>query len=344
MTIRIGIAGFGNLGRGAALAVANNPDMTLAGIFTRRDPASIDVPASIGSRAGKDATAGANDAPAAAPVFAWDELAAHHDRIDVLLLCGGSKDDLPIQSPQLAADFNIVDSFDTHAKIPEHFAAVDTAARTGGHVALISTGWDPGLFSLQRVFGESLLPDGATYTFWGRGVSQGHSEALRRVPGVAAAVQYTIPAEAAIDAARSGSRPDLATRDKHTRECFVVLAAGADPASVREEIATMPNYFADYDTSVHFVSADELTRDHDGMPHGGFVLRSGSTTAGNNQLIEYRLALDSNPQFTASVLVAYARAVARMAADGVTGAHTVFDIAPGLLSPRTPAELRADLL
>ena len=322
--IRIGIAGYGNLGRGVEAALAQNPDMTLVGVYTRRAPEDV-------------ATLGPDT-----PVFAYDELSAHQDKIDVLILCGGSKDDLPVQSPELAARFSIVDSFDTHARIPEHFAAVDTPAREAGTTALISAGWDPGMLSINRILGEALLPEGDTYTFWGRGLSQGHSDAVRRVPGVAGGVQYTLPSETAIAAVRSGERPQLATREKHVRECFVVLEDGADADEVREAIVTMPNYFADYDTTVNFITADELARDHSAMPHGGFVLRSGVTGQGNTQGVEYRLTLGSNPEFTASVLVAYSRAVYRLNQNGQTGAVTVFDIAPGLLSPKSPQQLRAD--
>lgn len=324
--IRIGIAGYGNLGRGVEAAVAVNPDMALVGVFTRRDPRSV-VPESAETQ-----------------VFGWDRLAEFEDRIDVLVLCGGSKSDLPQQGPELAARFNTVDSFDTHARIPEYFAAVDAPARAGGRTALISTGWDPGLFSINRVYGEAILPVGDTYTFWGRGVSQGHSDAVRRVPGVAAGVQYTLPSDVAIAKVRGGSRPDLSTREKHTRECFVVLAEGADADVVRDAIVTMPDYFDQYDTVVHFVDADTLAREHSGMPHGGFVIRSGATGDGNVQTVEYSLALGSNPQFTASVLVAYARAVHRLNADGRIGAHTVYDVAPGLLSPKSPEQLRAESL
>lgn len=329
MTIRIGIAGYGNLGRGVERAVEQNDDMSLAGVYTRREPRCI-APA----RAETD-------------VFEWSRLREHTDRIDVLILCGGSKDDLPVQGPELVGSFNTVDSYDTHAKIPEYFAAVDVPARASGKTAIVSTGWDPGLFSINRVYGEALLPEGQTYSFWGTGVSQGHSDALRRVPGVAAAVQYTIPADDAVNAARGGSRPHLETRQKHTRECYVVLEDGADADDVRHAIVTMPHYFDQYDTTVHFVSAAELERDHSAMPHGGFVLRSG-TTAGpindHEQLIEYSLTLGNNPGFTSSVLVAYARAAYRMAAAGDYGAKTPFDVAPGLLSPRSPEQLRAESL
>lgn len=322
--IRIGIAGYGNLGRGVEAALAQNPDMTLVGVYTRRAPEDV---ATLNPET---------------PVFSYDALSTNDGQIDVLILCGGSKDDLPVQSPELAARFNIVDSFDTHARIPEHFAAVDAPARTAGTTALISAGWDPGMLSINRILGEALLPEGDTYTFWGRGLSQGHSDAVRRVPGVAGGVQYTLPSESAIAAVRSGERPQLATRDKHVRECFVVLEDGADADAVREAIVTMPNYFADYDTTVNFITAEELARDHSAMPHGGFVLRSGVTGQGNTQGVEYRLTLGSNPEFTASVLVAYSRAVYRLNQSGQTGAVTVFDIAPGLLSPKSPEQLRAD--
>ncbi len=324
--IRVGIAGYGNLGRGAEAAIAQNPDLELVGVFTRRDPASI-TPARAQTR-----------------MLAWTALDEHVDAIDVLILCGGSKDDLPVQGPELAARFTTVDSFDTHARIPEYFASVDAAARRAGTTAVIASGWDPGLFSLNRLFGEAFLPEGATHTFWGRGVSQGHSDAVRRVPGVAAAVQYTQPTPAAIDAVRSGARQELSTREKHTRECFVVLEDGADGDVVRAAIVSMPHYFDQYDTTVTFVSAEELARDHAGMPHGGFVLRRGTTAGGDVQLTEFGLTLGSNPEFTASVLVAYARAAHRMAAAGDHGAKTVFDVAPALLSPKSPAQLRAELL
>ncbi|RDE07851.1 diaminopimelate dehydrogenase [Pelagibacterium lacus] len=324
--IRIGIAGHGNLGRGVEAAVARNPDMRLAGIYTRRPPESL-VP--------RDP---------ATPVHAMDGLATHGDRIDVLILCGGSKEDLPRQGPELAALFNTVDSFDTHARIPEYFAAVDAPARAARRTALVSAGWDPGLFSINRVIGEALLPDGATYTFWGDGLSQGHSDAVRKVPGVAGAVQYTRPVKEAVDRVRSGTRPTLSTREKHRRECFVVLEDGADPDQVRHAIVTMPHYFDAYDTTVKFVTAEELARDHHAMVHGGFVIRSGNTSDDNTQVIEYGLRLDSNPEFTSSVLVAYARAVHRLNAAGRYGAITVFDVAPGLLSPKSAAELRAEQL
>ncbi|MFA7666360.1 MAG: diaminopimelate dehydrogenase [Burkholderiaceae bacterium] len=334
--IRIGIAGHGNLGRGVEAALVHNPDMQLVGIYTRRPPADI------------------RPLRADTPVHAMTALAGHTDRIDVLILCGGSKEDLPEQGPALAAAFNTVDSFDTHARIPEYFAAVDAPARAAGKTALISAGWDPGMFSINRVVGEALLPDGDTYTFWGKGLSQGHSDAIRRVPGVAAGVQYTIPVDAAVDQVRSGQRPTLTTRQKHTRECFVVLQEGADAETVRQAIVTMPHYFDDYDTTVEFVTADTLRREHGAMPHGGFVIRSGNTGggstgagntgAGNTQLIEYGLKLASNPEFTASVLVACARAVHRLHGTGRYGALTVFDVPPGLLSPKSAEQLRAELL
>ncbi len=324
--IRIAIAGYGNLGRGVEAAIEKNPDMTLVGIFSRRDPASLQP-----LRAGT-------------PVHRLESLAAHGEAIDVLILCGGSKDDLPAQGPQLAALFNTVDSFDTHARIPEYFAAVDAPARANGKTALISIGWDPGLFSLNRLYGEALLPDGATYTFWGKGLSQGHSDAVRRVPGVKAGVQYTLPSPQAIERVRAGERPQLSTRDKHTRECFVVLEEDADAAAVERAIVTMPDYFADYDTTVNFIDEATLMRDHRRMPHGGFVIRSGNTSAGHAQVIEYSLQLESNPEFTASVLVAYARAAYRLNRQGQCGAMTAFDVAPGLLSIKSPAQLREELL
>lgn len=324
--IRIAIAGYGNLGRGVQIAVGNNPDMTLVGVYTRRDPQQL-----------------ADDC---APVAAYriDELASHQDRIDVLVLCGGSKQDLPQQGPQLARLFNTVDSFDTHPRIPDYFAAVDQAAQAGGRTALIAVGWDPGMFSINRLYGQCLLPDGDTYTFWGRGLSQGHSDAIRRVPGVKAGVQYTIPSAEAIEQVRSGSRPVLTTRQKHTRQCFVVLDDGADPETVRHSIVTMPDYFADYQTTVQFISEPQLQAEHSRMPHGGFVIRSGSTSPGNHQVTQYSLQLDSNPEFTASVLVAFARATYRLHRQGQIGAKTVLDVPPGLLSPLSAAQLRRDLL
>lgn len=324
--IRVGIAGYGNLGRGVEAALVKNPDMRLVGIFTRREPGSL--------------AALLPDTP----VYAMDTLAGRTADIDVLILCGGSKEDLPQQGPALAAQFNTVDSFDTHARIPEYFAAVDAPARANRKTALISGGWDPGMFSINRLYGEALLPDGATYTFWGRGLSQGHSDAVRRVEGVRAGVQYTLPSQSAVEQVRSGSRPALSTREKHTRECFVVLEQGADADAVRQAIVTMPHYFDEYDTTVHFITEEELRRDHSAMPHGGFVIRSGNTTAEHAQVIEYGLTLQSNPEFTASVLVAYARAVHRLNRQGQFGARTVLDVAPGLLSPKSPEQLRAELL
>ncbi len=324
-TTRIAIVGYGNLGRGVEAAVTQNPDIDLVAIVTRRSPESVS-PADPSTRVVHQ--------------DAIDELVG---AVDVLICCGGSKDDLPAQVPDLAARFNLVDSYDTHARIPTYFAAVDAPARAGGTTALISSGWDPGMFSLHRLFGESILPEGETYTFWGDGLSQGHSDAIRRVPGVAAGVQYTRPVPAAVDEARSGTRPTLTTRQKHTRHCYVVLEDGADAAAVEESIVTMPDYFADYDTTVEFIDEETLRRDHATMPHGGFVIRS-ATANGAEHTMEFSLALGDNPGFTASVLIAYARAVRRLNAVGDVGAKTVFDVAPGLLSPRTAEELRRDLL
>ena len=326
--IQIGIIGYGNLGRGVECAVKQNPDMELAAVFTRRDPATVSV-----------LTPGAK-------VCSVAEIADWKDKIDVMIICGGSATDLPKQTPEYASMFNVVDSFDTHARIPEHFANVDAAAKKGGKVALISCGWDPGMFSLNRLYANCILPDGEDYTFWGKGVSQGHSDAIRRVPGVKNGKQYTIPVESALEAVRSGSNPKLTTRQKHTRECFVVLEEGADAAAVEQAIKTMPNYFADYDTTVHFISEEELARDHAGIPHGGFVIRTGKTgwNGENKHVIEYSLKLDSNPEFTSSVIAAYARAVARLSAEGVSGCKTVFDIAPAYLSPLSGEEIRAHLL
>lgn len=328
MSTRIGIIGYGNLGRGVECAVQQNQDMELAAVFTRRDPASVSILT--------EGTAVCN----VADVPDWK------DRIDVMILCGGSATDLPEQTPEYVKYFNVVDSFDTHAKIPEHFAKVDDAAKESSHVGIISVGWDPGLFSLNRLYGNVILPEGNDYTFWGKGVSQGHSDALRRIAGVKNAKQYTIPVESALEAVRSGSNPEFTTREKHTRECFVVLEEGADAAKIEQEIKTMPNYFADYDTTVHFISEEELLAEHSGIPHGGFVLRSGVTGLNreNKHLVEYRLKLDSNPEFTSSVLVAYARAAHRLAEEGQSGCKTVFDIAPAYLSPKSGEELRAELL
>lgn len=324
--IRIAICGHGNLGRGVEIALTRNADMRLVGIYSRRPPAQI------------------RPLDAQTPAFGLDALRDHTDRIDVLILCGGSKEDLPHQGPEFAALYNTVDSFDTHARIPEYFASVDAPARANRKTALISTGWDPGLFSINRVIGEALLPEGETYTFWGEGLSQGHSDALRRLPGVAGAVQYTRPVPEAIEQVRSGSRPVLSTREKHSRICHVVLEEGADPDEIRQAIVTMPHYFADYDTEVNFISAEELARDHATMPHGGFVIRSGNSSEAHRQVIEFALRLDSNPEFTASVLVAYARAVHRLHEMGQYGAKTAFDVPPGLLSPRDPETLRAEFL
>ncbi|MBS6395811.1 MAG: diaminopimelate dehydrogenase [Clostridiales bacterium] len=328
MCIRIGILGYGNLGRGVECAIRQNPDMELAAVFTRRDPKDVKI-----------LTEGAK-------VCRVSEAADWKDRIDVLILCGGSATDLPKQTPEYAKLFNVIDSFDTHARIPEHFADVDAAAKEAGRLGIISVGWDPGMFSLNRMYASAVLPEGKDYTFWGRGVSQGHSDAIRRIEGVRDAKQYTIPVETALEAVRNGENPELSTRQKHTRECFVVLEEGADAAKVEEEIKTMPNYFADYDTTVHFISEEELKRDHSGIPHGGFVLRSGCTgwEKEHSHLIEYRLKLDSNPEFTSSVIVAYARAAYRLAQEGQTGCRTVFDIAPAYLSPKSAEELRATML
>ena len=328
MNIRIGILGYGNLGRGVECAIKQNEDMTLAAVFTRRDPADVRI-----------LTEGV-------PVCRIDEAEEWKDKIDVMILCGGSATDLPEQTPKFACMFNVIDSFDTHARIPEHFAAVDAAAKEGGRLGIISVGWDPGLFSLNRMYAGAILPDGKDYTFWGKGVSQGHSDAVRRIEGVKDAKQYTIPVESSLEAVRNGENPDLTTRQKHTRECFVVLEEGADAAKVEEEIKTMPNYYSDYDTTVHFISEEELKAEHSGIPHGGFVLRSGKTgwNNENSHLIEYSLKLDSNPEFTSSVLVAYARAAYRLAAEGQCGCRTVFDIAPAYLSAKSGEELRKMML
>ena len=325
-TVRLGILGYGNLGKGVELAVRQNDDIELVAVYSRRDPASVTV------------------ATEDLPVKPAEALESGTEPIDVLILCGGSATDLPKQTPHYAALYNVVDSFDTHARIPEHFAAVDAAAKESGKTALISCGWDPGLFSLNRLMGNCILPQGADYTFWGKGISQGHSDAIRRIEGVADAKQYTIPIESALEEVRSGSNPQLTTRQKHLRECFVVLKDGADAAEVERQIVTMPNYFDEYDTTVHFISQEELDRDHSAMPHGGFVLRSGQTASGKSMLIEYSLKLESNPEFTSCVLVSYARAVARLNAEGKSGAHTVFDVPPAYLSALDGAELRAHLL
>lgn len=326
--IRIGIVGYGNIGRGVEQAIKRNEDMELAAVFTRRDPASVKV-----------ATEGAK-------VMHMDDMLSMKGDVDVMVLCGGSATDLPVMGPEIAANFNTIDSFDTHAKIPEYFANVDKAAKEGNNIGIISVGWDPGMFSLNRLYAESILVQGSTYTFWGKGVSQGHSDAVRRIKGVKDAKQYTIPVEAALEAVRNGENPDLTTRQKHTRECFVVAEEGADLAQIENDIKTMPNYFSDYDTTVHFISEEELKRDHSGIPHGGFVIRSGKTgwNDENNHVIEYSLKLDSNPEFTSSVLVAYARAAYRMNKEGQSGAKTVFDVAPAYLCAADGAELRKHLL
>ena len=328
MSIRIGIFGYGNLGRGVESAIRQNSDMTLAAVFTRRAPETLKIN-----------TAGV-------PVLHVDDAEKMKDEIDVMILCGGSATDLPVQTPALARLFNVVDSFDTHAKIPDHFAAVDASAKAGGKVGIISVGWDPGMFSLNRLYAGAILPDGADYTFWGRGVSQGHSDAIRRIEGVKNAKQYTIPVESALDAVRRGDAPNLTTREKHTRECFVVAEEGADLARIEREIKEMPNYFADYDTTVHFITEEELARDHSGIPHGGFVIRTGKTgfERENSHVIEYSLKLDSNPEFTASVIVAYARAAYRMAAEGQTGCKTVLDVPPAYIHRESADELRRKLL
>lgn len=321
--IRIGIAGYGNLGKGVEAAIAQNPDMRLEAVFTRRDPGSIDSQARVES---------------------MSNIESYQGQIDVLILCGGSASDLPEQGPQLAALFHTVDSYDTHARIPEYYAAIDQAARSAGHVSMISTGWDPGLFSLNRVLMESILPVGKTNTFWGKGVSQGHSDAVRRVKGVKYGVQYTIPNEDAVSRIRQGANPELSTREKHIRECYVVAEPGADKDRIREEIVTMPHYFADYETKVFFISEEEMLRDHAAMPHGGIVIHSGKTGSGAHQVMEFKITLQSNPEFTASVLVACARAVHKLAQEGQVGAKTIFDIPIGYLSPRSPEQLRKDML
>ena len=326
MTVKIGILGYGNLGKGVEMAIRQNDDLELVAVYTRRDPATVKI-----------ATEGVE-------VRSVSELDTGNEPIDVLVICGGSATDLPEQTPKYAALYNVVDSFDTHARIPEHFANVNAAATGAGKVALISCGWDPGLFSLNRLFGNCFIPQGKDYTFWGKGISQGHSDALRRIPGVADAKQYTIPVPEALEAARSGKNPELSTREKHTRECWVVLEEGADPAAVTEQIVNMPNYFDEYDVEVNFISQEELNRDHSAMPHGGFVLRSGQMASGNTSVIEYSLKLDSNPDFTSSVLACYARAVARLSAEGNSGAKTVFDIAPAYLSSFDGDYLRAHML
>ncbi len=327
MSIRVGILGYGNLAKGAEAAIKNNKDMSLAAVFTRRAPESLKINTEN------------------VPVVHIDEILNYKDKIDVLVICGGSATDLPVQTPMYAKYFNVVDSFDTHANIPTHFENADKASKEGGFVSVISVGWDPGMFSLNRIYGEAILPMGETYTFWGKGVSQGHSDAIRRIDGVRNAKQYTIPVEDALERVRNGENPVLTTREKHTRECFVVAEEGADKARIEKEIKEMPNYFADYDTTVHFISEEELIRDHSGIPHGGFVIRTGETNEGKSKhVVEYSLKLDSNPEFTASVLIAYARAAYRMYKEGSFGCKTVFDIPPAYLSAEDGAALRKRLL
>lgn len=328
MAIKIGILGYGNLGKGIECAIKQNDDLELAAVFTRRNPADVKI-----------LTEGVT-------VYPVEQAVEMKDRIDVMILCGGSATDLPTQTPEYAKYFNVIDSFDTHARIPEHFANVDASAKESGKVAIISVGWDPGMFSLNRLYANAILSDGKDYTFWGKGVSQGHSDAIRRVEGVKNGKQYTIPVPQALEAVRSGENPELTTRQKHTRECFVVAQEGADKAKIEQEIKNMPNYFADYDTTVHFITEEELQRDHSSIPHGGFVIRSGKTgwNLENNHIIEYSLKLDSNPEFTASVLVAYARAAYKMNQEGATGCKTVFDVAPAYLTALSGEEIRAHLL
>ncbi len=325
--IRIGIVGYGNIGRGVELAIRRNEDMELAAVVTRRNPETVNV-----------LTEGVKK-------VRLDDVLSLKGEVDVMILCGGSATDLPVMGPELAANFNTIDSFDTHAKIPEYFANVDAATQQGNNVSIISVGWDPGMFSLNRIYAESILVQGSTYTFWGKGVSQGHSDAIRRVPGVKNGIQYTVPIESAVEEVRSGSEPQLTTRQKHLRECYVVPEEGADLAAIEEAIKTMPNYFADYDTTVTFITEEELKANHNKMPHGGFVIRTGETGCdGNKHVIEYSLKLDSNPEFTSSVLIAYARAAYRLAKKKDWGAKTVFDIAPALLSLKTPEQLRKEIL
>lgn len=325
--IKVGVIGYGNLGRGVESAIKHTNDMELIGVFTRRSPEGVKTLTDV-------------------PVYKMEQVYDMKADIDVLILCGGSANDLPVQTPELAQYFNVIDSFDTHAKIPEHFAHVDEASKRGKHISIISVGWDPGLFSLNRLYGQAILPTGNDYTFWGKGVSQGHSDAIRRIDGVCDARQYTLPVEEALESVRKGKNPELSTRQKHTRECFVVVKDGADKVRIENEIKTMPNYFSDYDTTVHFISEEELMRDHKGIPHGGVVLRSGSTGLNNENkhVIEYKLTLDSNPEFTSSVLVAFARAASRLYKEGQSGCKTVFDIAPGYLHEETAEELRKKIL
>ena len=328
MSIRVGIMGYGNLGRGIECALKQNNDMELVAVFSRRNPDTVKI-----------LTEGVK-------VYKAEDVVKYKDEIDVLILCGGSATDLPVQTPEFAKNFTVVDSFDTHAKIPEHFANVDAAAKENGTVAVISAGWDPGMFSLNRLYANAILPEGKDYTFWGKGVSQGHSDAIRRVEGVANAKQYTVPVDAALTAVRSGSNPELSTREKHTRECYVVAEEGADKERIAAEIKSMPNYFADYDTTVNFITEEELQKNHAGIPHGGFVIRSGKTgwNLENNHIIEYSLKLDSNPEFTASVIVACARAAVRMKSEGMKGCKTIFDIPPAYLCNIYAEDLRAHLL
>ena len=327
MSIRIGILGYGNLGRGVECAIKHNPDLELVAVFTRRAPETVKILTET------------------AAVYSVNDAEKMKDKIDVLIICGGSATDLPKQTPEYAKMFNVIDSFDTHARIPEHFDSVDAAAKESGHIGIISVGWDPGMFSLNRLYAESILVQGSTYTFWGKGVSQGHSDAIRRIEGVKNGIQYTVPIEAAVDQVRSGSEPELTTRQKHLRECYVVAEEGADKAAIEEAIKTMPNYFDEYDTTVTFITEEELKANHSKMPHGGFVIRTGETGCeGNKHVIEYSLRLDSNPEFTGSVLVAYARAAHRLSQKGESGARSVFDIAPAMLSQMTPEELRAHML
>lgn len=325
MTIRIGILGYGNLGRGVECAIRQNPDTELTAVFTRRAPDSLKT---------------------ASPVYNVSELETFKDRIDVLIICGGSATDLPVQTPSYAGMFNVVDSFDTHAKIPQHFAAVDAASKKGGKISMISCGWDPGMFSLARLYGSCILPSGKDYTFWGRGVSQGHSDAIRRIEGVLDARQYTVPIPEALEAVRNGAQPELTVRQKHTRECYVVAQEGADKDRIEREIKTMPNYFDEYDTTVHFITMEELKRDHAGLPHGGTVIRSGRTgkNGEHSHTVEYRLQLDSNPEFTGSVLLACARAAFRMNSEGQSGCKTLLDVPPAYLSASPAEDLRAHLL
>lgn len=327
MSIKIAIAGYGNLGRGVECALNTSQDMELVGVFSRRDPKSVQTKTIV-------------------PVYHIDEAVKFKDDIDVMILCGGSANDLPKQTAQLAKYFNVIDSFDTHAKIPEHFADVDAVSKESKKISIISVGWDPGLFSLNRLYGQAVLPNGNDYTFWGKGVSQGHSDAIRRIEGVQDAKQYTIPVEEALESVRNGENPQLTTRQKHKRECFVVAKEGADLEYIENAIKTMPNYFADYDTTVHFISQEELNENHSGIPHGGIVFRTGQTglNGENKHVIEYKLTLDSNPEFTSSVLVAYARAAYRLNKEGQYGCKTVFDIAPAYLHPSSPEELRKNLL